>query len=67
MASELAAHFRMLGRYNRLANERLYAACSELDDAARRQDRGQITAMLRQTDCTYPELDMHRVMIPEPG
>ena len=169
MASGLAAHFRMLARYNRLANERLYAACGELDDAARRQDRGaffrsihgtlnhimvgdriwmarfeggtaastgldailyddsdelraarsvedarieafmaglddalldrtlayisheghpfedpmtvllphffnhqthhrgQITAMLRQTDCPYPELDMHRVMIPEPG
>ena len=169
MTSGLAAHFRMLGRYNRLANERLYGACAELDDAARRQDRGaffrsihgtlnhimvgdriwmarfeggtasstgldailyedfdelraargvedahidaftaalddallagtlayinheghayedpmavllphlfnhqthhrgQITAMLRQTDCPYPELDMHRVMIPEPG
>ena len=39
MASAFAAHFRMLGRYNRLANERLYAACAELDDAARRQDR----------------------------
>ena len=169
MTSGLAAHFRMLGRYNRLANERLYGACAELDDAARRQDRGaffrsihgtlnhimvgdriwmarfeggtasstgldailydgfdglraarviedarieafiagldaallgdtlayishegrpfedpmavllphffnhqthhrgQITAMLRQTNCPYPELDMHRVMIPEPG
>jgi len=40
MASGLAAHFRMLARYNRLANERLYASCAELDDAARRQDRG---------------------------
>ena len=40
MASGLAAHFQMLGRYNRLANERLYAACAELDDAARRKDRG---------------------------
>ena len=169
MASEFAAHFRMLGRYNRLANERLYAACAELDDAARRRDRGaffksihgtlnhimvgdriwmarfeggsvastgldailyddfdelraarvvedsrieafaaglddarlsgtlayisheghafedpmavllphffnhqahhrgQITAMLKQTGCPYPELDMHRVMIPAPG
>ena len=28
--------------------------------------RGQITAMLRQTDCPYPELDMHRVVIPAP-
>ena len=169
MGSGLAAHFQMLGRYNRLANERLYASCAELDDAARRRDRGaffrsihgtlnhimvgdriwmarfeggtapstgldailhddfdalraarivedariedfmaglddarlsdtlayisheghafedpmkvllphffnhqthhrgQITAMLRQTDCPYPELDMHRVMIPAPG
>ena len=169
MTPGLAAHFRMLARYNRLANERLYAACAELDDAARRQNRGaffrsihgtlnhimvgdriwmarfeggtvastgldailyddfdelcaariaedarieafmarlddalvasalayvnhaghafedpmtillphffnhqthhrgQITAMLRQTGCLYPELDMHRVMIPAPG
>ncbi len=168
MTPGLAVHFRMLARYNRLANERLYASCAELDDAARRQDRGaffrsihgtlnhimigdriwmarfeggivastgldailhddfdelhaaritedarieafvaslddirlddtlayisheghafedpmavllphffnhqthhrgQITAMLRQTDCPYPELDMHRVMIPAP-
>ena len=168
MAWGLAAHIGMLARYNRLANERLYASCAELDDAARRQDRGaffrsihgtlnhimigdriwmarfeggivastgldailhddfdelhaariaedarieafmagldvdalrgtlayisheghpfedpmavllphffnhqthhrgQITAMLRQTDCPYPELDMHRVMIPAP-
>ena len=40
MAAGLVAHFQMLGRYNRLANERLYAACAELDDAARRKDRG---------------------------
>ena len=168
MTPGLATHFRMLARYNRLANERLYASCAELDDAARRQDRGaffrsihgtlnhimvgdriwmarfeggtvasagldailhddfdelraaravedarieafmdelddalltgtlayishegyafedpmavllphffnhqthhrgQITAMLRQTGCPYPELDMHRVMIPAP-
>ena len=169
MTSGLADHFRMLGRYNRLANERLYAACAEIDDAARRQDRGaffgsihgtlnhimvgdriwmarfeggtvastgldailhddfdelraarvaedarieafaagldesrlsgslayisheghpfedpmtvvlphffnhqthhrgQITAMMRQTGCPYPELDMHRVLIPASG
>ena len=67
MASGLAAHFRMLGRYNRLANERLYAACADLDDAAQTHHRGQITAMLRQTDCPDPDLDMHRVVIPEPG
>ena len=169
MTPGLAAHFRTLARYNRLANERLYAACAELDNVARRKDRGaffrsilgtlnhimvgdriwmarfeggtaastgldailyddfdelhaariaedarietfvaglddarlsgtltyvnheghafedplaillphffnhqthhrgQITAMLRQTDCPYPELDMHRVLIPAPG
>lgn len=32
-------HFRMMARYNRLANERLYAACAELTDAARKHDR----------------------------
>ena len=26
--------------------------------------RGRITAMPRQTGCPYPELDMHRVMVP---
>ena len=168
MTSGLLAHFLMLGRYNRLANERHYAACARIDDAARRKNRGaffgsihgtlnhimvgdriwmarfeggiapstgldailhddfdalraarvvedarikafvarlddarlsgtlayvsheghaledpmtvllphffnhqthhrgQITAMLRQTDSPYPELDMHRVMIPAP-
>lgn len=29
--------------------------------------RGQVTAMLAQTEVTYPVLDMHRVLIPEPG
>ena len=29
--------------------------------------RGQITAMLSQTGCPYPDLDMHRLMIPAPG
>ena len=32
-------HFRMMARYNRLANERLYAACAELPDEARKRDR----------------------------
>ena len=40
MTSGLNSHFRLLGRYNRLANERLYAACAERSDAARREDRG---------------------------
>ncbi len=29
----------MMARYNRLANERLYAASAELPDAARKRDR----------------------------
>lgn len=27
--------------------------------------RGQVTAMLSQTDVRYPVLDMHRVLIPD--
>ena len=49
MASGLVAHFRMLGRYNRRANERLYAACAELDDAARRKDRGAFFGSIHGT------------------
>ena len=29
--------------------------------------RGQVTAMLSRTEVDYPVLDMHRVLIPEPG
>ena len=39
----------MLGRYNRLANERVYAACAELDDAARRQERGAFFGSIHGT------------------
>lgn len=169
MTENLLSHFRMLGRYNQLANERLYGACARLSDAERTKDRGaffgsihatlnhilvgdriwmtrfeggaapstdldailhkdfeelreariakdarietytvsltaeslegkiayvnnegrefrdplvvllthffnhqthhrgQVTAMLSQTEVTYPVLDMHRVLIPEPG
>jgi uncharacterized damage-inducible protein DinB len=35
----LIQHFRNLARYNRLANERLYQACAQLSDAARKQRR----------------------------
>ncbi len=38
-APPLIAHFRMLARYNRLANERLYEACGRLTDEARKQIR----------------------------
>lgn len=39
MASPLIANFQALARYNVLANQRLYAACAELGDAGRKQDR----------------------------
>ncbi|MGP1394497.1 MAG: DinB family protein [Inquilinaceae bacterium] len=35
----LIDHFRMLATYNRLANQRLYAACAALSDAERRRER----------------------------
>lgn len=42
--------FRMLARYNRIANERLYACCAELEDGAYRGERrvsfGSIHALL---------------------
>jgi uncharacterized damage-inducible protein DinB len=36
---ELLDYFRMLARYNRIANERLYASCAELDDTEYRRQR----------------------------
>src|SRR5687768_6599043 len=36
---DLVIHFQMLARYNRIANERLFAACAQLDDAEYRQRR----------------------------
>jgi uncharacterized damage-inducible protein DinB len=36
---DLTAHFQMLARYNRIANERLYSACAQLDDKEYRQSR----------------------------
>jgi uncharacterized damage-inducible protein DinB len=36
---DLLTHFQMLARYNRIANERLYAACAQLDDAEYRKPR----------------------------
>jgi uncharacterized damage-inducible protein DinB len=44
------AHFRTLARYNRIANERLYAACAQLSDEEYRKQRkgsfGSIHALL---------------------
>ncbi|HYO83489.1 MAG TPA: DinB family protein [Bryobacteraceae bacterium] len=47
---DLAHHWRMMARYNRLANERLYECCALLSDVGRRQQRtvsfGSIHALL---------------------
>lgn len=46
----LTTHFQMLARYNRIANERLFAICAQLDDAEYRKERagsfGSIHALL---------------------
>ena len=39
MRMDLATHFHMLARYNRIANELLFAQCSELDDSEYRMKR----------------------------
>jgi uncharacterized damage-inducible protein DinB len=48
--NDLAAHFQMLARYNRIANEKLYEKCAQLDDAEYRKNRqgsfGNIHALL---------------------
>ncbi|HLH17460.1 MAG TPA: DinB family protein [Bryobacteraceae bacterium] len=36
---DLTAHFQRLAGYNRIANERLFAACAQLDDEQYRQQR----------------------------
>jgi uncharacterized damage-inducible protein DinB len=39
MAMAMLAYFRMLARYNRTANERLYGACAALSDVEYRKER----------------------------
>jgi len=39
MWMNLVTHFQMLARYNRMANERLFAKCAQLDDAEYRKRR----------------------------
>jgi len=47
---DLLTHFQMLARYNRIANERLYQSCAQLDDGEYRRQRagsfGSIHALL---------------------
>ena len=49
MTENLLSHFRMLGRYNRLANERLYGACARLSDTERTKDRGAFFGSIHGT------------------
>jgi uncharacterized damage-inducible protein DinB len=39
VGTQLETHFQVLARYNRMANQRLYAKCAELDDAEYRRAR----------------------------
>ena len=39
MANPLLRHFRLMARYNRLANERLYEACAQLPDSELKRPR----------------------------
>jgi uncharacterized damage-inducible protein DinB len=47
---DLVSHFQMLARYNRIANERLFVKCAQLDDTEYRKRRagsfGSIHALL---------------------
>ncbi len=47
---DLLAHYRMMARYNRIANQRLYEACTRAGDEERRKERagsfGSIHALL---------------------
>lgn len=50
VSMDLAAHFALLARYNRVANEALFEKCAQLDDAEYRRSRpgsfGSIHALL---------------------
>lgn len=49
MTEALIAHFQMMARYNRLANERLYAACGTLSDQERKRNRGAFFGSIHGT------------------
>ena len=49
MSQELIAHFRLMARYNRLANETLYAACAELDEHELKQSRPSFFGSIHRT------------------
>ena len=45
----LLDHYRWMARYNAWFNERLYDACEQLDDAARKRDRGAFFGSIHRT------------------
>ncbi len=49
MSDALLQTLRDLARYNRLANERLYAACAELSDAERKRPRAAFFGSIHGT------------------
>lgn len=49
MADAFCDNYRLLARYNRWINERLYAACEALTDEARKQERGAFFGSIHHT------------------
>lgn len=49
MTPEFRENYRLLARYNRWINERLYAACDALTDEARKQQRGAFFGSIHHT------------------
>ncbi len=49
MLPDLLDHCRWMARYNAWFNERLYAACEQLDDAGRKLERGAFFGSIHRT------------------
>ncbi|SFU88195.1 Uncharacterized damage-inducible protein DinB (forms a four-helix bundle) [Polaromonas sp. YR568] len=49
MFGEFCDNYRFLARYNRWINGKLYEACDELTDEARKQDRGAFFGSIHRT------------------
>ncbi|WP_411878842.1 DinB family protein [Polaromonas sp. YR568] len=49
MTREFCDNYRLMARYNRWINERLYEACEALTDEARKQERGAFFGSIHRT------------------
>ncbi len=49
MPTQVLEHYRWMGRYNALFNERLYDACEQIDDGERKRDRGAFFGSIHRT------------------